>query len=222
MSADKALQYVGQIVDAYNAAEKAGASALQYALECGKHLCSAFNTVEAAQGKGKWNKWRKKNLPTVSEETERIYRKLARAVGMQSDVFEKAECKSIRDAIKHLSGLDENLKPKPAPATRGQRTGSTAAGLQPPEADTPPTGLKAELENAAADEIIVSIDADKLEEVAKASIAKLSPDKVCDALTNAWTPDQLRELITRVNMFLGPPAATPDLRRRPLPQPSLS
>jgi hypothetical protein len=109
-SDDKALQYVGPIMEAYNAAEKAGASALRFALECGKHLSAAYKTVEAAQGKGKWKKWRDKNLPTVSEETERVYRRLADAVGKQEDVF--AKCKSIRDAIKHLSTLDDDLNPK--------------------------------------------------------------------------------------------------------------
>jgi hypothetical protein len=156
-----------------------------------------------------------------------VYRRLADAVGKQEDVF--AECKSIRDAIKHLSGLDENLNPKPAPTrTRKAGTGSTAAALEPPGADTSPTGLKAELENAGADEIIVNIqdDADKLEEVAKASIVKLSPDKVYDALINAWTDDQLRELIRRVNMYLGPPTSmtttttTTDFARRAFTQPT--
>ena len=52
MAADKALQYVGPIMDAYNAAEKAGATALGYALECGKQLSAAFKTVEAAKGSG--------------------------------------------------------------------------------------------------------------------------------------------------------------------------
>jgi hypothetical protein len=178
-------------MDAYNAAEKAGASALGYALECGKHLNAAKKDV----GKGKWKKWCENNLPAVSEETERVYRRLAEALAKKEDVF--AACKSIRDALQHLSGLDENLEPKPK-KPRTQRTGSSATGLHPPETDTTSTGLKAELENAAADEIVVSIDTDKLEEVAKASLVKLSPDKVCDALTKAWTADQLHDLAKRV------------------------
>jgi hypothetical protein len=53
MSTDNALQYVGPIMDAYNAAEKAGASSLGYALECGKQLSAAHKTVTAAKGKWK-------------------------------------------------------------------------------------------------------------------------------------------------------------------------
>ena len=226
MSTDNALTFVGPIMDAYNAAEKAGANALRYALECGKHLNLAKENVEAA--KGKWKSWREKNLKEVSEETERVYRRLAEALAKKQDVF--AKCKSIRDALKHLSTLDEHLNPKPAPAKkpRGQRTGSTAAALAPPEADTPPTGLKAELENAAADEIIVSIDADKLEEVAKASIAKLGADKVCDAIIGAFSVSQIADLTKRLNDHVQrQPKATavplaPDFHRRPLPQPTLS
>ena len=198
MSTDNALQYVGPIMDAYNAAEKAGANALRYALECGKHLNLAKENVEAA--KGKWKSWREKNLKEVSEETERVYRRLAEALAKKQDVF--AKCKSIRDAIKHLSGLDENLEPKPAPAKkpRKSQTGSSATGLEPTQTDTISV-LEAELENAA-DEIISNIhDADKLEDVAKASIIKLSPDKVYTALTQAWDRDQLRDLIKRLMSF---------------------
>ena len=217
MSPDKALELVGPIMDAYNAAEKAGADALGYALECGKHLCAAFNTV----GKGKWKKWCASNLPTVSEETERVYRRLARAVGLQEDVF--AKCKSIRDALAYLSTLDENLNPKPVKPRKSKGTGSSATALEPPQADTP-SGLEAELENAAADEIISNIhDADKFEEVAKASIVKLAPDKVCDALIKVWTDDQLRDLIKRVNAYLTTPRDLniPPPLRRPLTQPTL-
>jgi hypothetical protein len=222
MSTDNALQYVGPIMDAYNAAEKAGASALGYALECGKHLNAAKATVT-----GSWKKWREKNLPTVSEETERVYRRLAEALARKADVF--AKCKSIRDAIKHLSGLDEHLNPKPeVKRTRTTRTGSTAAGLAPPEADTPPTGLKAELENAAADEIIVSIDAEKLEEVAKATIAKLGADRVCDAIIGAFSVSQIADLTKRLNDHVqrqpkatAVPPPPPDLHRRSIVQPTV-
>ena len=168
MSTDNALKYVGPIMDAYHAAEKAGADALRSALECGKQLSAAYKTVEAASGKGKWKKWCGKNLPDVSEETERVYRRLADAVALKEDVF--AKCKSIRDAIKHLSTLDDDLNPKPPRPRRPRKvqTGSSAAGLQPPEPDTTAAGLEAELESAAADEIISNIrDAEKLEDVAK-------------------------------------------------------
>jgi hypothetical protein len=217
---DSALAFVGQIITAYNAAEKAGASALSYALECGKYLNLAKGNVIAE--KGKWKGWREKNLPTVSEETERLYRRLADAVAEKENVFEK--CKSIRDAIKYLSGLDGNLNQKPAkPRSSSSKTGSSATGLSPPDADTPSTGLEAELENAAAGEIINSIqdDADKLEEVVKASIAKLTPDKVCGALTKAWGADQLRDLTRRLNTYLSTLHSTPQSTppRRPLVTP---
>ena len=198
MATDNALTYVGPIMDAYNAAERAGTNALGYALECGKQLNLAKENVEEV--KGKWKKWREQNLPAVSEETERLYRRLAEAVAKKPDVF--ANCKSIRDAMKHLSGLDENLEPKPAPAKkpRKSQTGSSATGLEPTQTDTISV-LEAELENAA-DEIISNIhDADKLEDVAKASIIKLSPDKVYTALTQAWDRDQLRDLIKRLMSF---------------------
>jgi hypothetical protein len=44
------------------------------------------------------------------------------------------------------------------------------------------------LQATDAGEIIANIqdDDDKLEEVARASIVKLTPDKVCDVLTKSW------------------------------------
>ena len=227
---DKALSLVGPIITAYKAAEQSGANALEHALECGKHLKTAFEAV----GKRKWKGWCEEHLALgreVSEETERLYRRLAVAVDKKGDVF--AKCKSIRDAMKELAKYDLKsetlvLKPERKHTPRQTHNGNTVTGLAPPEADTPPTGLKAELENAGADEIIVNIqdDADKLEEVAKASIVKLSPEKVCDALTKAWSADELRDLIKRVNMYLGPPTATTtttttatDFARRTFAQP---
>jgi hypothetical protein len=217
----KALSFVGQIIAAYNAAEKAGTSGLSHALECGKYLNLAKENVEAATPKGKWKAWREKNLPTVSEETERLYRRLAEAVATKEDVF--AKCKSIRDAMKHLAKYeyddDGNLKLKPERKSqpRTKKTGNSVTALTPPEADTPSTGLEAELENAAADEIIGNIrDADKLEEVATASIAKLSPDKVCGALTKAWGADQLRDLRSRLSAYLSTLSATPSTPQPPI------
>jgi hypothetical protein len=215
MSTDeKALSFVGAIMTAYNAAEKAGASALSCALDCGKHLNLAKENVEAVK-KGKWKQWREKNLPSVSEETERLYRRLADAVAAKENIF--ANCTSIRAAMQRLSMYefdDEGnlqLKPDPQSRPKANGTGNGVTGLEPPEADTPLTGLKAELENAAADEIIVSIkhDADKLEEIAEASIARLTPDKVCVALAKAWDASQLRDLVRHVNAYLNTLTTTP-------------
>ena len=216
MSTDTALNYVGPIMDAYKAAEKAGTQALHFALECGKQLNAAMKTVTAA--KGKWKTWCEKHLK-VSERTERLYRDLADAVAQNENFF--ANCKSIRDAIKHRAKFEYddngNLKAKPETSRKlrkGSETGSTAAGLGPSEADSPSSGLEAELENAAADEIITSIqrDPEKLFEVAEASIAKLTPDKVCGALTKAWDADQLRDLNTRLSAYLSTLATTPTKR----------
>jgi hypothetical protein len=228
MTTDSALTFVGQIITAYNAAEKAGASALGSALECGKYLNLAKENVEAATPKRKWKAWREEKLPAVSEETERLYRRLAEAVAIREDFF--AKCKSIRDAMKHLAEYevkDGDLVQKPERKKRPSQksgTGNTVTALEPPETDTPPTGLAAELQHAAADEIISNLqhDTDKIEGLASASISRLSPDKVYDALTKAWTDDQLRELNKRLTARLStlgttpPDVSIPSSFRRPL------
>ena len=229
MANDNALSFVGKIKTAYKAAQKADGEALKYAIECGEQLALAFENVEAA--KGTWKSWYSDNIPEIPQTTENLYRRLASAHADDESIF--VDCKSIRDAMKELAKYDLKsetlvLKPERKHTPRQTHNGNTVTGLAPPEADTPPTDLKAELENAGADEIIVNIqdDADKLEEVAKASIVKLSPEKVCDALTKAWSADELRDLIKRVNMYLGPPTATTtttttatDFARRTFAQP---
>src|SRR5262249_5309024 len=78
------------------------------------------------------------------------------------------------------------------------------------------------LQATDAGEIIANIkdDADKLEEVAKASIVRLSPDKVYDALTKAWSADQLHDLAKRMNAYLATLTAPSSSRRAPA-QPTL-
>ena len=95
--------------------------------------------------------------------------------------------------------------PKPRPKPNAAETGNGVTGLQPPPADRPSTGLEAELENAGADEIISNIqgDAEKLEEVAKASLAKLTPDKVCSALIEVWEEKDISELCNRLDAHFG-------------------
>jgi hypothetical protein len=178
MSADNALQYVGPIKSAYANAEKAGASALGYALECGKHLNAALKTVTAA--KGKWKSWREKYLPEVSEETERLYRRLADAVARDEDFF--AECKSIRDAIKHRAKYDDDLKRKPETVRKPKEkaSGSSATGLSPPEAATPSTGP---------------------------DLANLAADELCTMLVAQWEDDALRDLAKRINEHLSKKSA---------------
>jgi hypothetical protein len=108
----KGLSYVGQIMSAYKAAEAAGASALGHALECGKHLNSAYEVV----GKSKWTGWRKVNIPEISQETISVYMRLANALEANADVF--SDCTSIRAAIKKV----------PKTRERGTSTGNGAEG----------------------------------------------------------------------------------------------
>jgi hypothetical protein len=116
----------------------------------------------------------------------------------------------------------------PSLRERHRRLGGPVAvlpHLEPPEPDNS-SGLEAELENAAADEIIGNIhDTDKLAEVAKASIVKLGVDEVCTALIDAWDEDHIRQLCDRLRDHftkLKDDLSIPPAIRRPLAQPTLS
>jgi hypothetical protein len=153
----------------------------------------------------KWGEWLRVNCPDIAQETASLYMRLAEHKSKVS------KAKSIREA--------RELLPKAKPRGREREPEIS-------NAVTNSTDPAVVLQATDAGEIIANIqdDADKLGEVAKASIVKLAPDKVCDALIKVWTDDQLRDLIKRVNAYLATPRDLniPPALRRPLttPQPS--
>ena len=228
---DNALNFVGQIMKAYNAAEKARGTALKYAIECGEYLNLAKENVIAAKGKGKWKSWLKENCPDVHQTTAELYMRLAKNKAKIKD------CISVRDADLKLR------QPRNATSNTTTSDNETADTDETADADdedadddksqrvvTTPQGgspdLTAMLENSAVDEIGKALqDADKLVEFATVAIAKMSPDKVCDALTQAWSADDLRDLRNRLGTHLdtlGPSASpsAPSTTRRTFTQAS--
>ena len=200
---NSAASFVDAINNTYHEVVKAEKPALPHAIKCGELLNLAKENVKAE--KMKWGEWLKVNCPDIAQETASLYMRLAE----HKKLIGKA--KSIREA--------RELLPKAKPRGR-ERDPKISNGV------TNSTDPAVVLQATDAGEIIANIqdDADKLEEVAKASIVKLAPDKVCDALIKVWTDDQLRDLIKRVNAYLvtlGPPP-TADLHRRSLAQPTLS
>ena len=179
---------------------KAEKSALPHAIKCGELLNLAKENVKAE--KMKWGEWLKVNCPDIAQETASLYTRLAEHKSKVS------KAKSIREA--------RELLPKAKPRGREREPEIS-------NAVTNSTDPAVVLQATDAGEIIANIadDTDKLEEVAK---VKLSPDKVCDALTKAWTAEQLHDLAKRVNTYLATLTATApssSYRRTPA-QPTLS
>jgi hypothetical protein len=142
--------------------------------------------------KVKWSSWRKKHCPDISQETSSVYMRLASAHAEDESIF--AECKSIRDAIKKLPRRRRNASAD----NSGSGSGANSSALLNPQPASP--DLAAMLQDKAVDEIGIALrDADKLDEFETAVILRMTPHKVCVALTKAWTADQLRDLIKRVN-----------------------
>jgi hypothetical protein len=189
MANDNALSFVGKIKTAYKAAQKADGEALKYAIECGEQLALAFENVEAA--KGKWKSWCSDNIPEIPQTTENLYRRLASAHADDESIF--VDCKSIRDAIKKLPKRER--KPKKNGDKPAKKNSNALLSGSP--------DLKSLLENCGADEIGIALrDTDKLDEVATASIARLSPDKLSDTLIGAWNAEQLSALASRLTAHL--------------------
>ena len=144
----------------------------------------------------KWGEWLKVNCPDIAQETASLYMRLAEHKSKVS------KAKSIREA--------RELLPKAKPRGREPEISNAVTN------STDPAVV---LQATDAGEIIANIqdDADKLEEIAKASIVKLTPDKVCVALTKAWSADQLRDLITRVSTYLATLTGAPPPRDLSIP-----
>src|SRR6516165_3596091 len=200
-----AASFVDEINAEYREVVKAERSALPHAIKCGELLNLAKENVK--EEKMKWGEWLKVNCPDIAQETASLYMRLAEH---KSKV---GKAKSIREA--------RELLPKAKPRGREREEEISNAVTNSVGSTDPAVVFQA----TDAGEIIANIadDADKLEEVAKASIVKLSPDKVCVALTQTWSADQLRDLIKLVNEYLGTlTVTTPSTSyRRPPAQPTL-
>ena len=199
-----ASAFIEQIKTEYRAVVEAEKSALPHAIKCGEFLKLAKENLKAERG-GNWSDWLSVNCPEIAQETASLYMRLAEHKKLVS------KAKSIREA--------RELLPKAQPRGREREPEIS-------NAVTNSTDPAVVLQATDAGEIIANIedDADKLEEVARASIVKLSPDKVCDVLTRAWTAEQLHDLAKRVNTYLATLTATApssSYRRTPA-QPTLS
>jgi hypothetical protein len=189
---NSAASFIDQIKAAYREVVKAETSALPHAIKCGEFLALAKENLKAEQG-GKWSDWLEANCKEIAQETASLYMRLAKNKKLVS------KAKSINEA--------RTLLPKQQP--RGNRNGNQQGEIS--NGVTNSTDPAVVLQATDAGEIIANIqdDADKLEEVAKASVVKLTPEKVCDALTKAWSADELRNLVARVNVYLGTLTSTP-------------
>jgi hypothetical protein len=214
---DNALNFVGPIMTAYKAIMKAEGSALERAIECGKYLALAKENVEATNRK--WLPWLKEHCPEIHRNTAALYMRLADPE--KADAI--AECKSIREADVKLrrppdddgESEDDSDEADDGADDDAQRVVQTHASPD----------LKELLENCAVDEIGIALrDADKLDEFTTAAIAKMSPDKVCEVLIEAWDVKPLRDLAQRIIAHLNTlsPSTSRDLGVRPIPlaQPS--
>ena len=176
---NSAASFVDPINAEYREVVKAERSALPHAIKCGELLNLAKENVK--EEKMKWGEWLKVNCPDISQETASLYMRLAEHKSKVS------MAKSIREAREFL--------PKAKPRGREREQEISNAVTNSAGSTDPAVVLQA----TDAGEIIANIadDTDKLEEVAKQSIVKLTPDRACIALTKAWSADQLRDLVKR-------------------------
>src|SRR5262249_59335723 len=167
---NSAASFVDPINAEYREVVKAEKSALPHAIKCGELLNLAKENVKAE--KMKWGEWPKVNCADIAQETASLYMRLA------EHKTKVSKAKSIREA--------RDLLPKSKPRGREREPG-ISNGV------TNSTDPAVVLQATDAGEIIANIqdDTDKLEEVAKASIVRLTPVKGCDVMIKACIPDQL-------------------------------
>ena len=204
MANDNALSFVGKIMTAYKAAEKARGTGLKHAIECGEYLNLAKENLKEVKSKQKWSSWLKEHCPEIHQNTAALYMRLAE----KKDKI--ADCKSIRDADMQLR------KPRdPKPESHSDKPNSDEA-----------VDDAGDDEDADDDEAADDDDADNSQRVVRtpasldltATFLSVDVDEVCAALIDAWDEDHIRQLCDRLrDHFTQPPA----IQRSPT-QPTLS
>src|SRR5262249_28972281 len=176
-----------------NEAHKAVVAAQQTSLQ---HAITAGTTLRACKEAiphGEWTEWLEKNCPDISEETARLYMRLA----------------DPKNADRLEAAAEENGN-----AVAGLSVRGAAKLLARPQTEEQKAKRKRSADNKANHEAHAAARA-SIEEQVKA----LAPDEVFKALQDAhWEIDKLRELANLLNAHLrtlGDPLAIPPSLQRP-------
>jgi Protein of unknown function (DUF3102) len=213
---------IRQINAAHDAVVNAARDALQNAIRAGELLCA----VKDAQDHGDWETWLTNNCPNISSRTARLYMHLSKK---ENELTAAAEQNgntvadlSVREAQKLLAQpLTEEQKAARAVTRAAKKAEADAAAKKAKPAGS--ADLTDLLKGAVdADEIGKALkDAGKSDEVETELITRMSPAKVCDALTKAWSEDQIKDLRQRLGAFLGNAlSSTPQDTTAPAPDAS--
>jgi hypothetical protein len=192
---------IRQINAAHDAVINAARDALQNAFRAGELLCA----VKDGQDHGDWETWLSNNCANISPRTARLYMNLSRKEDALMAAAEQngntVADLSVREAQKLLAKpLTPEQKAERQAAKDKKKAEEEAAKKK---AGTASPDLKDLLENSGVDEIGIALhDAEKLEDVAKASIVKLTPDKACDVLTQAWSFEEIVNLHNLLARYL--------------------
>jgi hypothetical protein len=158
---------------------------LKYAIECGKYLNTAKETVKAEKT-GRWMQWLTNNCPDLNKRTARLYMLLAKnedkldQAAINEAVIEGAL--SIRRAAQLITGgaAEDDDDDEGAEAAEGEDEGDSNAG-----AGTSPTTTT---KSGSPD----------LVELLKNS----APDEVFSVLKTTWTDDYLNALADLLDTHL--------------------
>jgi hypothetical protein len=185
---DKCLTLIEPIMTAHRNAIAAQRGSLKYAIECGKHLNTAKETVKAEKS-GRWIKWLTNNCPDLPERTARLYMRLARnenkldQEAINGAVIEGAL--SIRRAAELITGeaadddddddddiddSDDDDKDEINDNADGPSVSSSSSGQSSPD----------------------------LEDLLKVS----APDEVFKVLKSSWSEEQLNDLANLIDGYL--------------------
>jgi hypothetical protein len=196
---------IRQINAAHDAVVNAARDALQNAIRAGELLCA----VKDAQDHGDWETWLTNNCPNISSRTARLYMHPSKK---ENELTAAAEQNgntvadlSVREAQKLLAKPQTEEQKAARAAAAAKKKAEEAkkkAATNKPAGSADLTDL---LKGAVdADEIGKALkDAGKSDEVETELITRMSPEKVCDALTKAWSVDQIKDLREHLGAFLG-------------------
>jgi hypothetical protein len=185
---DKCLTLIEQIMTAHRKVIEHQRGSLKYAIECGKYLNTAKETVKAEKS-GRWIKWLTNNCPDLPERTARLYMRLARnedkldQEAINGAVIEGAL--SIRRAAELITGEaadDEDDDDDEDDSDDDDDTGDTNDNADGPSGSSSSSGQP-------------SPDLKDLLEVS-------APDEVFKVLKSTWKQEDLETLVDLIDGYL--------------------
>jgi hypothetical protein len=191
---DKCLTLIEHIMTAHRKVMEAQRGSLQYAIECGKYLNTAKETVKA-EPTGRWMKWLTNNCPDLNKRTARLYMLLAR----NEDKLDQAAInEAVIDGALSIRRAAQLITGGAADDDDDDEEDDSDGDNEDDDSDTSDnagggSGSSSSSSGQSSPDLVVLLK-------------NSAPDEVFSALKSTWTTDDLDALADLLDKYLNPQA----------------